>query len=259
MVSAEYHAMSLLYSVKPDMVVEPVARGAYTGEPDTYFYLCRFHEFLQETIKDDNIGEERQVNQIPPLSEFPELVADLHRRGTSKTGEFGFPITTYGGRNPQMFPLCETWEECFSRGLESIFDMEEQVQGPDKEMQQLRKGLFTKVIPRLLRPLETEGKTVTPTLVHGDMWDGNVGVDTTTRRPLIFDATPLYAHHECEYPVSAPSTLTLGLTAQLADELGPWWPTRHRVARDYVTAYRTLHDKNHSDQDFESRVALYAM
>jgi hypothetical protein len=183
MVSAEYHAMSLLYSVKPDMVVEPVARGAYTGEPDTYFfYLCRFHEFLQETIKDDNIGEERQVNQIPPLSEFPEFVADLHRRGTSKTGEFGFPITTYGGRNPQMFPLCETWEECFSRGLESIFDMEEQVQGPDKEMQQLRKGLFTKVIPRLLRPLETEGKTVTPTLVHGA---SGMAMSVSTRPPAV--------------------------------------------------------------------------
>jgi fructosamine-3-kinase len=107
----------------------------------------------------------------------------------------------YGGRNPQTFPVSKTWEECFSKGLDNIFDMEEKVQGADEEMRQLREGLMTKVIPRLLRPLETEGRTLIPTLVHGDMWQGNVAVDKATGRPIIFDATPLYAHHECKQPI----------------------------------------------------------
>ncbi|AEO68575.1 uncharacterized protein THITE_2118142 [Thermothielavioides terrestris NRRL 8126] len=226
MVSAEYYAMSLLYSVVPHMVAEPLGWGAYTDEPETYFYLCRFLELS---------------GNIPSVTDFPKLVAEFHQRGRSPTGEFGFPITTYGGRNPQTFPLCKSWEECFSRGLENIFDMEEKTHGPDEEMRQLRRGLMTKVIPRLLRPLETEGRVLTPTLVHGDLWDGNASVDKATGRPMIFDATPLYAHNEYE--------------------LGPWWATRHKMTREYIAGYKAIPGCHPSEpkEDFESRGALYAL
>lgn len=184
MVSAEYFGMKLLYKAAPELVAEPLAWGAYTEEPDTYFFICRFHELS---------------DGIPGVTDFPKLVAEFHKRNVSETGEFGFPITMYGGKNPQTFPLSKTWEGCFSKGLEKIFDMEEQTHGPDDELQQLREGLFTKVIPRLLRPLETEGRILTPTLVHGDLWDGNASVDVATGNPMFFDATPLYAHNECEF------------------------------------------------------------
>jgi len=206
MVSAEYYAMSLLHSVMPALVVEPVAWGAYTEATDTYFFVCRFHEFATEFLEeegDQDVKNLIEVSKLPDLKEFPALVAEFHRRNQTKPGrgEFGFPITMYGGRNPQTFPVSKTWEECFSKGLDNIFDMEEKVQGADEEMRQLREGLMTKVIPRLLRPLETEGRTLIPTLVHGDMWQGNVAVDKATGRPIIFDATPLYAHHECKQPI----------------------------------------------------------
>jgi fructosamine-3-kinase len=195
MVSAEYHAMSLLHSVVPEMVAEPLAWGAYTEHPDTYFFVCRFHELS---------------DGIPNVKEFPKLVAEFHKRSGSKGGQFGFPITMYGGKNPQTFPLCDSWEECFSRGLEKIFDMEEQTHGPDEEMRELRHGLMTKVIPRLLRPLETEGRTLTPTLVHGDLWDGNASVDVNTGHPMFFDATPLYAHNECKQLLCVKAELDTG-------------------------------------------------
>jgi fructosamine-3-kinase len=203
MVKAEYYAMSRLHSAQPDLVVEPVAWGAYAEAADTYFFVCRFHQFATETqTNTDDQGAEKviKVNKLPNVKEFPEIVSRFHKHSatTAGSGEFGWPITMYGGRNPQTFPLCSTWEECFSRGLSNIFDMEEKVQGRDEEMRQLREGLMTKVIPRLLRPLETEGKTLIPTLVHGDMWEGNVAVDEATGRPIIFDATPLYAHNECK-------------------------------------------------------------
>lgn len=57
---------------------------------------------------------------------------------------------------------------------------------------------MTKIIPRLLRPLESEGRTLTPCIVHGDLWDGNASVDVNTGHPMIFDGTPLYAHNECK-------------------------------------------------------------
>ncbi|KAH6627298.1 Fructosamine kinase-domain-containing protein [Chaetomium sp. MPI-SDFR-AT-0129] len=224
MVSAEFYAMTLLHNAAPELVAEPLGWGQYAEEPDTYFFICRFHELS---------------DGIPSVNEFPKLVAEFHKRGKSKTGEFGFPITMYGGRNPQTFPLSSTWEECFSQGLEKIFDMEEETHGPDEELRQLREGLMTKVIPRLLRPLETEGRTLVPTLVHGDLWDGNASVDVTTGHPMFFDATPLYAHHEYE--------------------MGPWWPLRHKMTHAYIAEYRKYYDASAPAEDFESRGALYAL
>lgn len=196
MVSTEYQSMAILYKVIPEMVAEPLGWGNYQGDPDAYFFLCRFCEMS---------------GGLPPAAEFTELVAKLHKENTSPTGEFGFPLTTYGGRNPQFFPVTRSWEECFSKGMEMIFDQEELTHGPDEELAVLRKGFFELVIPRLLRPLETEGRTLTPRLVHGDLWDGNTSVDASTGQIMIFDPTPLYAHNECEHiPTMYPNLLFFG-------------------------------------------------
>ncbi|KAJ4300150.1 hypothetical protein N0V88_002819 [Collariella sp. IMI 366227] len=229
--------MSLLYSVMPEMVAEPLAWGEYKEAEEVYFFVCRFHEFS---------------DGVPRVTAFPKLVAEFHRRSKppgpaqSKTGKFGFDMITYGGRNPQDFPLCDTWEESFTRGLGKLFDLEAEThkgeEGGD-DMQRLRKGIMDKVIPRLLRPLETEGRTLTPTLVHGDLWDGNASVDGTTGQSMFFDATPLWAHNE----------------SQLADELAPWWLLRHEMTDAYIEEYKRHYDPAEPSEDFESRGALYAL
>jgi len=58
--------------------------------------------------------------------------------------------------------------------------------------------MLGKVIPRLLRPMETGGRSIKPALVHGDLWCGNAAVDTQTDRPLIYDPASFYAHNECK-------------------------------------------------------------
>ena len=61
--------------------------------------------------------------------------------------------------------------------------------------------LFDKVIPRLLRPLESHGRVVRPSLVHGDLWYGNTGiVNPTTEEGIIFDPSSFWAHNECKSP-----------------------------------------------------------
>ena len=127
----------------------------------------------------------------------------MHRRGVSPTGEFGFPITTHAGRVPQTFPMSKSWEDCFSQIINTTFEKEQDTHGPDEEFLDLRNKIMTLVIPRLLRPLETEGKTLTPRLVHGDLWDGNASIDVNSGTPLIFDPLPLYAHNECKESLMA--------------------------------------------------------
>lgn len=61
-----------------------------------------------------------------------------------------------------------------------------------------KKDMIEKVIPRLLKPMETNGRSIKPSLVHGDLWYDNAAVDTATDRPLIYDPASFYAHNECK-------------------------------------------------------------
>ncbi|KLU90917.1 hypothetical protein MAPG_09442 [Magnaporthiopsis poae ATCC 64411] len=224
MISSEFASMTKLHSIMPEMVPEPIAWGAYEEEDDIYFFVCRF-----VTMSGD----------IPDVGDFPALLAKMHQRGASADGEFGLPYVTYSGRNPQFFPPSRSWEECFTLGIKAEFELEERTHGPDEEMRRLRDGVLAIAIPRLLRPLETEGRTLVPTLVHGDLWDGNASVDTTTGHPVIYDAVPIYAHNEYD--------------------LGPWWAPRHRMTSEYINKYSLCNPPSEPADDFEGRGLLYRL
>ena len=110
---------------------------------------------------------------------------------------------TYNGDLPQENGYTDTWEECFTNGFLHMLKMNRQRGGPWEEMEALKSDMLEKVIPRLLRPLETEGRVVKPALVHGDLWCGNVAVDTMNDLPLVYDPSSFYAHNECRKPCSA--------------------------------------------------------
>ena len=75
------------------------------------------------------------------------------------------------------------------------------------------------MIPRLLEPLQSEGRSIKPCLVHGDLWDENTATDMDTGEPFIFDAGSFYAHNEYE--------------------IGNWRAQRHRLSsRVYVENYK---------------------
>lgn len=226
MASSEYEAVKVLYSVYPEIVPEPMAWGRYKEEDEVYFFVTRFYELSGD---------------IPDVTDFPALLAEMHKRpeARSKTGEFGFPIITYGGRNPVKFPLSKTWEECLTKCFQEAFAAEEQTQGPDPELTRLREALFAKVIPRLIRPMETEGRHLEPILCHGDLWDGNASVDAATGEPKIFDPTPLWAHNEYE--------------------MAPWFIPRHRMIDAYINEYTKHYPVAQPAQDFEDRGLLYSL
>ena len=74
----------------------------------------------------------------------------------------------------------------------------EESQGPDKELRDLFGQTMNKVVPRLLRPLETGSRQIKPSLVHGDLYSGNVSVDVEDGKAVLYDATCLYAHNKCK-------------------------------------------------------------
>ncbi|KAH0563490.1 hypothetical protein GP486_001941 [Trichoglossum hirsutum] len=224
MMSGEFASMSALHNTMPDLAPKPIAWGTYASNPNIHFFLCSFHDMTDE---------------VPDVEVFPAKIAELHMKGVSPNGKFGFPVVTYQGRLPQDTTWCDTWEECFSRSLKRMLELEEEAQGYNEKMSFLSNAIMTKVIPRLLRPLETEGHQIQPRLVHGDLWDGNTSTDVVTDNPLIFDASAFYAHNEYE--------------------LGPWRPTRHKIGKSYVHVYHKHFPISAPEEDFDDRNTLYCI
>ncbi|KAK8091674.1 fructosamine/ketosamine-3-kinase [Apiospora hydei] len=204
MVSAECEAMKALYKLIPEMVARPIAWESFQDIPDTHFFVCKYHEMSED---------------IPDITDFPALVAEFHKRSASPDGKFG-----------------DTWEDCFRKGMEGIFAAELETHGPDKEWERLTKLTLEKTIPRLLGALEADGRKIVPRLVHGDLWEGNCSVDVNTGAPMIFDATPLYAHNEYE--------------------LGPWLCPRHRFP-PYIDEYTKHFPVSAPTEEFGDRIELY--
>ena len=54
------------------------------------------------------------------------------------------------------------------------------------------------VVSRLLGVLEADGRQIRPCFIHGDLGEGNFGIEVNTRKLIIFDSNGYYAHHEME-------------------------------------------------------------
>ena len=182
--SGEFEAMSRIHTATPDLVPRPIAWGTYATIDDVHF-LCEFHNMTDE---------------LPDVNTFPARLADLHRSSTSTNGKFGFPATTYHGQTPIEHGWSDTWEEYFTRTTKRLLEVEQESQGLNQELLDLAEPFLDKVIPRLLRPLESGGRSIKPCLIHGDLWYGNATMDEDTGAPIIFDAASFYAHNECECP-----------------------------------------------------------
>jgi hypothetical protein len=52
--------------------------------------------------------------------------------------------------------------------------------GAWKILEQLVDRLITHAVPKVLGQLEADGRVLKPVLIHGDLWDGNIGTDFET-------------------------------------------------------------------------------
>ncbi|KIM97611.1 hypothetical protein OIDMADRAFT_129991, partial [Oidiodendron maius Zn] len=253
-VRGQFYSMLALHEEKPDLVPEPLGWGTYEKKPDVHFFLSSFH---------------KMTGDIPNLSDFVPSIADMHNSGRLINGKFGNPfkfdnplkekferlerefdnpVTTYQGPFPQHDGVYDTWEEYFSADIQHFFDLEEisqgqssdeetsQGQSPDEEMARLRQVIVERVIPRLLRPIERE---IVPTLVHGNLCDGNVSAYFATDLPIIFGASCLYAHNEYE--------------------LAPWRSEQGRLNHTYRKKYTDIIPESKPRDEFDSRNQLYSM
>lgn len=187
MALGEFESQRELQKYLPENIAVPLAHGLLMNDNSASFFLAAFRNLDEEKVADADT--------------LAKVLGHLHGNSESPAGKFGFHCTTYNGFAPLLNDWCDTWEEYFSRQLRSdIRWMHEHcVLEHDTEFDLVAEEFLQKVIPRLLRPLETGGRSIKPSLCHGDVWQGNVQIDMDTQEPILFDSCCCYGHNEREF------------------------------------------------------------
>lgn len=183
MMKGSFEADKALHEAIPRRVPKPVAWGTYVCDPDIHFYMAEFVE-----MRDDASSPK----------DWAAAVLDLHlaSMGKSPGGQFGFHVTTHLANVPVDNSWTSSWEALWAQQMKSLFDQEESLNGPDKTLAELRTAYFEKAIPRYLRPLESDGRSITPCLIHSDLWLGNIKPRASTGELCVFDSCAYWGHNE---------------------------------------------------------------
>ncbi|KAL8643914.1 MAG: hypothetical protein Q9226_008042 [Calogaya cf. arnoldii] len=184
MLHGEFNSMCELYETAPNLVPKPYTWGSLNvSNPHTWFFLSDFIEM---------------TNQHPdPVQLCTKLVA-MHQASLSNSSMFGFYVNTCQGNLAQQTSWNYSWVDYYIQLLKGAIRLNTEINGPWKNLEQRIDRLITHVVPLVLEPLESDGRTVEPCLIHGDLWDGDIGTDSQTGEIYIFDASAHYAHYEME-------------------------------------------------------------
>jgi len=135
----------------------------------------------------------------PDPAAFARKLAQLHKSKVSPNGKFGFHCSTVCGSMQRTVPWEDKWADSFTHLLKDVIKYDNLVNPLWPEYDSACQTIIEKVIPRVLGALESDGRSIEPVLIHGDVWEQNVGIDRETSQVLIFDPGCTYAHNEMEF------------------------------------------------------------
>ncbi|KAI0191108.1 Fructosamine/Ketosamine-3-kinase [Astrocystis sublimbata] len=223
---AHYESESSLYRFIPQNVPPPMALVTHESDPDRHSYLMEFVEM--------------DADKLPGPKPFIQTIATLHRRsaGNSPSGMFGFGIDTKFAHLP--IPKCWdlSWTSWWKQHMTNVFTCEARERGTrTQDEDQLVDYYLNEAIPRYIRPLESGSHRIRPTLLHTDLWPGNVKFKDDNETVCIFDANALWGHNEME----------LGLLAN----------PRYPLGKAYIDEYWQHIPRSEPQSDADSRVMMY--
>jgi len=225
MCEGEYESLKAIYAISPSFVPQPYAWGKLEGADETYFLLAAFRD----------VGEQ----PADPVKLAAGL-ADMHQRSVSPTGKFGFHFSTCHARIAQAVDTWEdSWCTLYARHLGHVMELAKPILNwPEFDV--VCDLTLQKVVPRLLLPLQAEGRVLKPCLIHGDCWDGNTAMDAKTGEAFVFDVCSFYGHNEYD--------------------TGNWRAPRHRLSsKAYIRAYKRNFPVSEPVEDWDARNLLYSL
>ncbi|KAI1343764.1 Fructosamine kinase-domain-containing protein [Xylariaceae sp. FL0016] len=186
MLNGEWESSKMIYKLMPDFIPRPIGLGSYGNHtPPAHFYLSDYIDM--------------DVVTPPDPDAFTARLAKLHRQSQSPNGEFGFYVKTCDGQVAHTVDWEEDWSIFFRNLLLGVCELDRKTNGPWPELQRTTEQVAGRVVPRLLGDLRTiEGEKIKPCIIHGDLWEGNMGMCNETGDTLLFDAGSYFAHNEME-------------------------------------------------------------
>ncbi len=76
-------------------------------------------------------------NKLPDPVQFCSCFAELHQKSVLPTGKFGFHITTYRGRYPQVVDWDSSWEPFYGKFLRGIIEIDRKINGLWNELDEM--------------------------------------------------------------------------------------------------------------------------
>ncbi|KAJ3754015.1 fructosamine kinase [Lentinula raphanica] len=178
----------------------------YTGEADSLKAInagapgLAPKVFASGVFEDDRpffISEYKDMSRLTDTGAIKlakRLSTELHTY-ESQDG-FGFNVPTYCGATRMKNGWYDSWEECYSEMIGDLL-MKLRKTGRYQELCAKGESIRNEYYHILVGPLQ-----IRPVLLHGDLWSGNVGVDSTTGEPVIFDPSAFFGHNEADLAIA---------------------------------------------------------
>ncbi|KAJ3769545.1 fructosamine kinase [Lentinula raphanica] len=179
--TGEADSLKAINAGAPGLAPKVFASGVF--EDDRPFFISEYKDMSRLT----DTGAIKLANR---------LSTELHTY-ESQDG-FGFNVPTYCGATRMKNGWYDSWEECYS---EMIGDLLMKLRKTGRYQELCAKGESIRneyvLYHILVGPLQ-----IRPVLLHGDLWSGNVGVDSTTGEPVIFDPSAFFGHNEADLAIA---------------------------------------------------------
>ncbi|KAM7200563.1 Fructosamine kinase domain containing protein [Rhypophila sp. PSN 637] len=199
---ADYESMVAMEEITPSNTFGFIARGWYASEePEkTYFLLFDYKELAEpEEVYPVRLGQ--AIARLHTKSRASDHYPPKNQALGGK--RFGFDRQTYCHTFQQYHEWSLAWHEFVAKHTEKLLESELPTWGEERrsdEHEQLCVALVERVILRLLRPLETDGRTIDPVLVHGNLDYGgfskDMGEGDNHGETIFHNGGVLWAHNE---------------------------------------------------------------
>jgi fructosamine-3-kinase len=238
-VIGEHASLRAIHDTVPSLCPQSFGWGVFSSSPSTYFLVTDFLDMSSRRASSSASKVPSLAEKLAKLHTTPAPIPD----GYSKP-QFGFPVTTCCGDTPQDNSYNESWADFYANNrLRFILRRSENSNGKDSELHNLVEQTASQVVPKLIGDdhLNT-GKSITPVVVHGDLWSGNAGRGVIGGegevQDIIFDSSACYAHSEYE----------LGIMKMFGGFGGSFFQEYHKLC-----------PKTDPVDEYEDRIALYEL
>ena len=219
----EYNSLRALSDIYAPLVPNPIAWGTLQQNANSHFLLCDAHDMDSKTVDTER---------------FIAALAIMHRKSAAPGSRFGFHVPTFVAGVAQDNRGRVTWEEYFSVNFRSFVEVMGKIDGAAGVVcDDLTEAILMKVIPRLLRPLESGERSVTPVLLHGNVSPYDTPASLISDGSTVGSPGAFYGHNEYDLRNFAPDVL----------------------GSKFLEAYHRLMPVSEPKQDFDHRLALYRL